>query len=435
MLCSSSRCSLTTTAGLGRTLPFFDGELLRSAAPSRETALPSHWYYKNSRKKFETYGNPMIKNGFLCSVLYIGGFELPDKNAAAQRVIANARIFESLGYKVIFLNYSDEIDDPRLTEYFGFECFECPKKEWTVASRLDIDRINEILGQRSDISMVIAYNYPAFAQMRLKKLCSSKGVICLGDITEWYRARDVSIFKRPIKFVDTFLRMRLINKRLDGLILISSYLMSYYSGKVPCVLLPPLVDSEARKWRLTSSFRDGRTSLVYAGNPSKTKERLDLIVNAVHGASSSVPIFLDVIGITKEDYVGIYGTEPPACENITFFGRLPHEEVLKKVSGATYSIIVRDDNRVTKAGFPTKFAESITCGTPVICNDNSDLKIWVNKYKCGFVVEEDTLAGKLVEISKLSRPKVDKTLFDYRHYIEPVSVFLNQIAVSEEKYG
>ena len=357
---------------------------------------------------------------------------MPDKNAAAQRVIANAQIFDQLGYNVIFLNYSDEVTKPWLTNYFGFECFECPQEEWAVASRIDIDRIEEILAARADISMVVAYNYPALTLIKLKKLCKRKGLACVGDVTEWYRARDVSLVKRPFKFVDTLLRMRYINKRLDGLIVISTYLESYYKGKVPCILLPPLVDAETEKWRSLPPYKGSALSLVYAGRPSRTKERLDVIVNAVHEASASVSIRMEVIGITRDEYFSMYGANAPSGENVVFCGRLPHADALDKVSSATYSIVIRDNNRVTKAGFPTKFAESITCGTPVICNDNSDLKYWIDRYKCGVLVEESNLGEALVAISELRRPKVDRSLFDYRRYVQPMSAFLSAIIQSKE---
>ena len=38
------------------------------------------------------------------TVLYIGGFELPDRNAAAQRVFGIANALRKLGYNVVFLN-------------------------------------------------------------------------------------------------------------------------------------------------------------------------------------------------------------------------------------------------------------------------------------------------------------------------------------------
>ena len=37
-------------------------------------------------------------------ILYIGGFQLPDKNAAALRVMSNAKAFRELGYTVVFIN-------------------------------------------------------------------------------------------------------------------------------------------------------------------------------------------------------------------------------------------------------------------------------------------------------------------------------------------
>ena len=39
----------------------------------------------------------------LGTILYVGNFELPDKNAAAHRVVNNAKIFRELGYRVALL--------------------------------------------------------------------------------------------------------------------------------------------------------------------------------------------------------------------------------------------------------------------------------------------------------------------------------------------
>ena len=41
-------------------------------------------------------------------IIYWGGFELPDKNAAAHRVMANAKLFRQFGYEVVFLGMSSE---------------------------------------------------------------------------------------------------------------------------------------------------------------------------------------------------------------------------------------------------------------------------------------------------------------------------------------
>ncbi len=60
-------------------------------------------------------------------ILYIGGFELPDKNAAAQRCVSNAKIFRDLGYEVVMLGVDKASSQPLCeSEYFGFTCWSIP---------------------------------------------------------------------------------------------------------------------------------------------------------------------------------------------------------------------------------------------------------------------------------------------------------------------
>ena len=66
-------------------------------------------------------------------VLYIGGFELPDKNAAAQRVMTNAKLLREMGYEVIFIGISKDIAHaPQMVD--GFEsrsiAYATSVKEW-----------------------------------------------------------------------------------------------------------------------------------------------------------------------------------------------------------------------------------------------------------------------------------------------------------------
>jgi len=65
------------------------------------------------------------------TIVYIGGFELPDKNAAAHRVINNSKAFRELGYKVVFIDASKDnntsIDILKTKkEYFGFDTYSVP---------------------------------------------------------------------------------------------------------------------------------------------------------------------------------------------------------------------------------------------------------------------------------------------------------------------
>ena len=44
------------------------------------------------------------------TVIYYGGFALPDKSASANRVVSNGKLFSALGYRTVFLGVSDEDD-------------------------------------------------------------------------------------------------------------------------------------------------------------------------------------------------------------------------------------------------------------------------------------------------------------------------------------
>ena len=90
-------------------------------------------------------------------ILYIGGFELPDKNAAAQRVIGIAKSLRDSGYKVRFVNALKEYSgEPHKTEYFGFSTFEYKREG-------DKDYLPEVLSEHekkdNQRSKADLYNY------------------------------------------------------------------------------------------------------------------------------------------------------------------------------------------------------------------------------------------------------------------------------------
>lgn len=365
------------------------------------------------------------------TILYIGGFELPDKNAAAQRVVANALLFDLLGYKTVFINYSDDVKENRVTSYFGFECWEFPREKW-IRAHGSVGDFNIVFNSLKDrLCAVVAYNYPALALSKIIGIAKSNNVKVLGDVTEWYSTEGMPPIKAFIKAVDVRWRMESLHKKIDGVIAISSYLRDYYSGDLPVLLLPPTVDSSSAKWshakcRSTSE----EFSLVYAGSPAKGKERLDLIIEAVREVAAKIPVCLNIIGISEAQYLEQYGQYEDFADNVRFFGRISHQDAVDAVSSSDFSIIIRDDNRVTRAGFPTKFVESISAGTPVICNAHSDLPSYIAQRHCGVLVEPEKIAEGIMEAySLVGVLRVDRSLFDYRNFKHECRCFFDSISI------
>jgi len=125
-------------------------------------------------------------------ILYIGGFELPDRNAAAQRVVANSKIFKQLGYDIYLVGLSpnlDTIDTP--FEYEGLHCINIkyPKTitEWFY-HLFTLRNYRKII-ETFNPNIVIAYNHPAFSLRCLLNHNQTRGIKTLSDCTEWYRRR------------------------------------------------------------------------------------------------------------------------------------------------------------------------------------------------------------------------------------------------------
>lgn len=374
------------------------------------------------------------------TIIYIGGFELPDKNAAAHRVINNAKMFKELGYKVVFINKIVEIsmliNNIKRTEYYGFECWEIYVKQSkieTLRAMHDISSIKSIFIQYSDLKVIIAYNFPAIALLKIRSYCLSNSIKCIGDITEWYGTKDKSLIYKIIKGFDSTLRMRVINKMLDGLIVISKYLHHYYKNQENVICIPPLIDLNDEKWAIEKENKKDKITFVYAGSPSSEKERLDVIIDCISELSYYYPIALNIIGITKEQFLSMYKVKHDFLMNskpntIIFHGKLNHIEAIRFVKQADFTFVIRDDIRLTRAGFPTKFVESITCGTPVISTDNSDLKQYIHNEMNGYIVTTDKLKEDLERVIKFDKKiKVENKIFDYKNYIEQTKQLMEGI--------
>ncbi|MBP3663976.1 MAG: glycosyltransferase [Tyzzerella sp.] len=359
------------------------------------------------------------------TIIYIGGFELPDKNAAAHRVINNGKAFRELGYNVIFIdaskerNYSNNILRTR-QDFFGFETYSVQypngAKSW-FQYLTDIKDYIKVIEKQGNVCMVILYNFQAIAMRKMMGYCKRNGIKCCADVTEWRSAKGEGFAYRALKDSDTWYRMKILHKKLDGLIVISSYLKKYYRNQSNVVLVPTLVDISEEKWRNPYKKSEETLHLVYAGNPG-LKDRLDILIKALLNIDRAY--VLDIVGVTREQFLHYYPeleSELSRKSNIVFHGRVTHQKALDYVKKANYSCFFRENDRVSNAGFPTKLAEALTCGTPIFTNRTSDIARYVNSDN-GLLVEE-VRAEHLREILENAKMILNSGTadFDYHKYI------------------
>lgn len=370
------------------------------------------------------------------NILYLGGFDLPDKNAAAQRVIANAKVLRDIGWEVTLVGLDKK---PDAFTYEGFECinlkYPSSAKEW-ISYLASIKNYLPFI-EKTKPEMIIAYNHPAVALSKLVYYCNKRGIKKVSDCTEWYTAEG-NIIQRVIKGWDVKKRMTDVHLRMDGIISISRYLHEYYYSKgVHSILLPPLVDAKSPKWQVDGTPEKSEIiSLVYAGSPGH-KDRLDVLVRALSKISEAVPLCFDIVGIDESQFLSMYGYDDNMPEGICFHGRLSHDKTLGMLKKSDFQVFIREDNLTTRAGFPTKFVESITAGVPVLTNLTSNIGDYLVAGSNGFPLDttsENTLTDSL--LIALQQPKstitemkqlIDRELFDYHNYIYQLKDFIDKI--------
>lgn len=339
------------------------------------------------------------------SIVYFGNTLYPDKDASAHRTIGNAKALRELGYNVILVGCrKGEACPLRETKViFDGLCIYYYPEPNTLSQWIDylfsFSPLKEIL-RAEEIYAVILYNHPAVSSERIKRYCHKRDIKVYADCTEWYDPKGFSIHS-IIKKADTWYRMTHVNKNLDGIIAISSFLQDYYrKSECSTICVPPLVDLTSDKWQPRSNCerKEEITNLIYVGNPGAgAKDKLDIIIGAlksIREANTDLHFRLNVIGMSDKQFVDAFKMDISGCNFVSFLGRRPNAEALEMIKQSDFSIFLRDANLVCTAGFPTKFSESIACGTPVLTNITSDIGKYLIEGKNGFTI--DTTSFKTI---------------------------------------
>jgi len=393
-------------------------------------------------------------------IVYLGAFELPDKNGAANRVVANAKIFRDLGYETILVGVDRSRKNGGLKKsestHYGFESWSVPYpvgiKRW-LSYIVDNSVVRQLaVKEYEGVKAVIHYNHPAISQLRALLLCKRVGVRHLADITEWYDTSAGALIRRVIKKFDTALRMWGVNFFEDGLITTSPYLTEFYNKnkRRPVVELPGLYDCGGidKQWTCPPTEC---LKLIYPSSPvdpsminkgrTNLKERLDVLVDAVASVhKEGRDIRLDVYGNTKSEVLEIfpeYANELKDLNDIVFFhGKVENTIARKAVSESDFMVFFRDENRVTMAGFPGKLGEALSLGTPVITSSMICLKefsdnefIWQAEKGKEMLLIKRAFNMTKEEKLYLKEKCHESRVLDFSRYMEVVESFFLELKI------
>lgn len=368
------------------------------------------------------------------TIIYYGGFTLPDKSASANRVVSNGKIFAALGYKTVFIGAA------RNEECFdGLRAVEgCddmlehshPKStsQW-LHHMMNVEHIEAVAAEYGDVCRIILYNVPMLTLLKAKKVFSKKNIKVCYDCTEWTKDTDGSLPKRLFKAFDEFFISNFAHKTADGIIAISSMMQKKYKKSKKLLILPPLIDLDDAIWHQTPEKHDDTFEFCFAGIPDGKKESLDKVFEAFISLDKE-NTHLRIIGITEADFKNIYPNfviPEKANGKITFMGRLSHSETIRYVLGCDCYIFIRRSDKRNNAGFPTKFAEAFTCGVPVITTNVSDVGKYIKESGRGNLLKGTAVKEITEAMLCRTENKTEKSLddtFHYGNYVQQTELWL-----------
>lgn len=381
------------------------------------------------------------------SALLVTQDKYPNIDAGAVRTHNFAKTLEMIGYASTVVGLGPSTDfSMKEADGIPYISFRSPTG-FFVAKLLDRvlfhKRLKKMFLDGKKWDVILTSGVSDSTLRLLKKYSENNRIPLLYDAVEWYSPEQFKFGKFGLAYIHND---RVNRKKIASpmrVIAISSYLDEHFmSRKIASVRIPVIFDVDKTKY--DKNTVPEKTVFMYAGSPGK-KDYLATIIAGFAQLKDDSDIGdyeLRIVGVTKEQLVSLCGVKPEHIDELgdklKCFGRVPREDVISLLSEADFTVLMRSEElRYAKAGFPTKFVESLATATPVISNLTSDLSLYLKTGVNGFPVCDDSasaLANALrhalalsyderIELQNNAR-KTAEEQFDYKLYSTVLSEFI-----------
>lgn len=350
-------------------------------------------------------------------ILYIGDFQFPDNGAAAKRVLNIGKSLREFGCIVVFAgnNATCRNEDMNSQKEFYFQGFQYIGKGLYNKLRVKLDNyysyprikknIYNLKNSGKQVDIIIGYHMDFLGMIFCLRYCKRNKIKFISDCTEWYDPIQTVHGKLGLSYYNSQLRLLYANKKTDGIIAISSFLENYYKKYVSVIRIPAL-DNVSNEYKLKNiNFKTRK--FIYFGNPGK-KDNIDIILESFQELNTENNWELNIVGANKSDFIH---NGSKYCEEtlskFKFHGKLTTNQTKELIEKSDFSIFVRPkDKRYSKAGFPTKYSESLSLGTPVITNLTSDIsETLIDNYN-GMIINDVSIES--IKFTLLNAVSLDK---------------------------
>lgn len=370
----------------------------------------------------------------------------PEGDAGAVRQHAFALLFSQIGYVPYVIGYGNVHSGKYQGVEFVSLRFKSEKKLVRLLNRFlfGIRAYKRLAKQVEEGDILFVVDVLPIAFILLEKCARKHRLTLLHDSVEWYSPEEFRHGRLSIEYsLKEYTNTVAINKRWN-VIAISDYLFKYFKSKgVNTIRIPVIMDVLNTKCIYREN--NGKTVFVYAGGPGLKDYLREMIAGfALLSDSEKQGIEILIIGVDESQLLSTCKVSSLDFDLIRdcvkVLGKLERSLAKEIVSEADFAIFLRNENlRYAKAGFPTKFVESMMLGIPVICNVSSDIGLYLLDGENGIVVDGHDAESfkisikKAISLSPHRRYEMKKKaraiaeqFFDYSKYCNKVSDFVNK---------
>jgi glycosyltransferase involved in cell wall biosynthesis len=384
-------------------------------------------------------------------LIFVGPFKFPDASASTRRITGIGLSLSQIGYKVLVgagqtKEGTKDLPDAAISRFSTYSLNELPESsaprlkkliQFFTMGRKTLQWLNAL--DPRPFGVFLFGGYSPYSRLILP-WCRRYKIPLIVDVVEWFEPSHLpGGWWGPFHW-NNEIALRYYYVKARNIIAISQYLERYYKSKGCHTLrMPPTLDVRTISSNLNVTNK--QITLAYAGFPGKK----DLLNNIVEGIFQIDPqgkrIRLVLAGPNPENTLRLQALYSRRLRRIPDWmevhGSLPFIDALEVVRNADFMPLLRPPLRYAQAGFPTKVPESLSVGTPIICNLTSDLGNYIQNGVEGIICRDhssnafaDALEQALsltikqrTDMRHAARKQAERS-FDYRLYTEPLAAFL-----------
>lgn len=267
----------------------------------------------------------------------------------------------------------------------------------------------------ADLILIFAANPQTFR--RLHAHSQRHGLALTVDVDEWMGPADFSrrswMTLFPARY-EWFMR-RLPNLTQSALAISDTMREHLASAGASVLVVPPL----HRPFGTATSRRDrtpGKTRLllpgVRRGGMGKDRCSLQLVSEAIERSPQLAEVVsIDIVGGLEERESARIAARLGRSVELRDHGRIDWAQSRRLLLDADWLVALRDPAvRRLHYAFPSKVTEALVAGTPVIANDYSDMRHYLDSDLSGILVErlDPQSVAKALELAASRRPDRDR---------------------------